>query len=264
VSPAAERPAELGSRANGGHAVVLEVDGLCKSFGGLEAVKDLSLVLEEGQRHGVLGPNGAGKTTLFNLICGVYPVTSGRISVCGFDVTGEPVHIRVRRGLGRTFQITNLFQEMTVLENVLLATTAETGDSRSYLRRLESLPESRRKAEEHLGALGLADLAEHTVDQLGYGQQRQLEVALALALKPRVLLLDEPTAGLSQVETAAMTDLVRRLPATVAVVMIEHDLDVIFNLVDTMTVMHRGQLLCTGAACDVRIDPRVAEVYLGR
>ncbi len=263
MSTANERPVGLGGQAAVGRPIVLEVEGLCKSFGGLEAVKDVSFMLEEGQRHGVLGPNGAGKTTLFNLICGVYPATSGRIEVCGFDVTGEPVHVRVRRGLGRTFQITNLFREMTALENVLLATTAETGESRSFLRPLGSLIESRRRAEEHLAALGLDHLAQHTVDRLGYGQQRQLEVALALALEPRVLLLDEPTAGLSQVETAGMTDLVRRLPATVAVVMIEHDLDVIFNLVDTMTVMHRGQMLCSGAACDVRIDPRVAEVYLG-
>ena len=253
----------VGGGASTKRAVVLEVEALGKSFGGLEAVKDLSMVVEEGQRHGILGPNGAGKTTLFNLICGVYPATSGRIAVCGFDVTHEPVHVRVRRGLGRTFQVTNLFQEMTALENVLLATTAATGDSRSYFRSLDSLPEARRKAEGHLEALGLGHLAGRTVDQLGYGQQRQLEVALALALGPRVLLLDEPTAGLSQVETAAMTELVRHLPDTVAVVMIEHDLDVIFNLVDTMTVMHRGRLLCAGPACDVRVDPRVTEVYLG-
>lgn len=247
-----------------GMTPVLEVQGLTKRFGGLNAVKEVSFSVRPGDRHGILGANGAGKTTVFNLICGVYPVTAGTIRLAGQDITNKPVHERVRLGLGRTFQITNLFQEMTVLENVILATTMADRQYKRWFRRVDSLREPRERAERVLQQLGLEGSAYRTVSQIGYGQQRELEVALALALEPKVLLLDEFTAGLSQVETASMVELVKRLPQDLAVVIIEHDLDVIFGLVDEMTVMNRGAVICEGSCQEVRTNPLVAEVYIGQ
>jgi len=243
---------------------VLEIEGLTKTFGGLKAVDGFTMSVAPGERHGILGPNGAGKTTVYNLVCGVYDVTTGVVKVKGCDVTRTSIHKRSQLGLGRTFQITNLFQEMTVLENVLLATTMATGESRSYFRLVRSLSKATEKAEQELVDLGLADLASIPVSELSYGQQRQLEVALALALEPAVLMLDEPTAGLSQAETNAMVQLIHRLPSNLAMVMIEHDLDVIFGVVEQMTVMHRGKVICSGSCDLVRQDPTVSEVYLGQ
>lgn len=245
-------------------APVLEVKGLSKRFGGINAVKNVNLTLHPGDRHGILGANGAGKTTVFNLVCGVYPVTSGTVRLVGEDVTQKPINYRVRKGLGRTFQITNLFQDMTVLENVVLATSMAERQYNRWFTRVDSLTGPREKAESVLRQLGLEKSAERTVSEIGYGQQRELEVALALALEPKVLLLDEFTAGLSQVETSSMVELVKRLPEDLAVVIIEHDLDVIFGLVNEMTVMNRGEVICEGSCQDVRNNPLVAEVYIGQ
>ncbi len=245
-------------------APVLEVQGLSKKFGGINAVKNVNLTLHAGDRHGILGANGAGKTTVFNLVCGVYPVTNGTVRLVGEDVTQKPINYRVRKGLGRTFQITNLFQDMTVLENVVLATSMAERQYNHWFTRVDSLAGPREKAENVLRQLGLEKSAERTVSEIGYGQQRELEVALALALEPKVLLLDEFTAGLSQVETSSMVELVKRLPEDLAVVIIEHDLDVIFGLVNEMTVMNRGEVICEGSCQDVRNNPLVAEVYIGQ
>lgn len=243
---------------------VLELEGLSKNFGGIRAVRDVSLAVRPGDRHGILGANGAGKTTLFNLVCGVYPPTRGTVRLAGEDVTRRPIHYRVRKGLGRTFQITNLFQDMTVLENVLLGTCMADRAYKRWSTPLSALVGPREKAERVLQQLGLEEEADRLVSEIGYGQQRELEVALALALEPKVLLLDEFTAGLSQVETASMIELVRRLPENLAVVIIEHDLDVIFRLVNDMTVMNRGEVICEGTSEDVRNNPLVAEVYIGQ
>lgn len=245
-------------------APVLEVRGLSKSFGGIRAVSNVNLTIRPGDRHGILGANGAGKTTVFNLICGVYPVTSGVVRLAGEDITRRPINYRVRRGLGRTFQITNLFQEMTVLENIILATAMAEAQYGQWFSRIDHLVGPRNKAEKVLSKMGLEKSADKAVSDIGYGQQRELEVALALALDPRVLLLDEFTAGLSQVETASMVELVKGLPEELAVVIIEHDLDVIFGLVDEMTVMNRGEVICEGSCQDVRENPLVAEVYIGQ
>jgi len=243
--------------------VALEIRDLTKEFGGLRAVDDFAMNVLVGERRGILGPNGAGKTTVYNLVCGVYPVTSGSVRLMGRDITRLPIHERVKLGLGRTFQVTNLFLEMTVLENVLLATHVATGERNAYYRSVDSLKQSREKAFAELERVGLADVAEESVSELSYGQQRQLEVALALALEPTVLMLDEPTAGLSQVETEAMVRLIEHLPRSLAVVMIEHDLDVIFAVMEKMSVMHRGRLICEGDSERVREDPLVTEIYTG-
>ncbi|GAB4245827.1 MAG: ABC transporter ATP-binding protein [Thermoleophilia bacterium] len=246
-----------------GTTPVLELQGLTKRFGGLCAVSDVDLSIAFGERHGILGPNGAGKTTLFNLICGVYPPTLGKVLLNGCDVSAAPIHERVRAGIGRTFQITNLFQEMTVLENVMLATGMVTGESRAFLRDKSALTNSLARAREHLDALGLRDLQDWRVRELGYGQQRQVELVMALALQPKVLLLDEPTAGLSPVETKSMAGFIKSLPDFQTILMIEHDLDVIFDVVDEMTVMHRGEVICEGDCDHVGRSPVVAEVYIG-
>lgn len=243
---------------------VLEVRGLSKNFGGVQAVSNVNLSIRAGDRHGILGANGAGKTTVFNLVCGVYPPTSGSVVLAGEDITTRSINYRVRKGLGRTFQITNLFQEMTVLENVILATAMAEAQYNRWFTRVDTLMGSREKAEKVLQRLGLEKASYRTVAEIGYGQQRELEVALALALEPKVLLLDEFTAGLSQVETASMVELVKGLPEDLAVIIIEHDLDVIFGLVDEMTVMNRGQVICEGSCQDVRENPLVAEVYIGQ
>lgn len=257
---AADRAASVTTNA----MPVLEVKGLTKVFGGIRAVGDFSMSVGAGERRGILGPNGAGKTTVYNLVCGVYSVTSGSVWLKGKDITNLPIHDRVRLGLGRTFQVTNLFREMTVLENVLLATHVATGERHAYFRSVGSLKKSNEKALAELEQLGLEGTANHSVSELSYGQLRQLEVALALALEPTVLMLDEPTAGLSQVETDAMVQLIKRLPSSLAVVMIEHDLDVIFGVMEEMSVMHRGELICDGDCEFVRSDPQVTEVYIGQ
>ena len=259
-----DRDAGQAGTAMTSEATVLEIKGLTKVFGGLRAVGDFSMSVSAGERRGILGPNGAGKTTVYNLVCGVYPVTAGSVWLKGMDITHLPIHERVRLGLGRTFQVTNLFQEMTVLENVLLATHVATGERHAYFKTVGSLKESNEKALAELEQLGLGDTAARSVSELSYGQQRQLEVALALALEPTVLMLDEPTAGLSQVETDAMVQLIKRLPSSLAVVMIEHDLDVIFGVMEEMSVMHRGELICDGDCEHVRSDPLVTEVYIGQ
>jgi len=186
------------------------------------------------------------------------------VLLAGEDVTTRSIDYRVRKGLGRTFQITNLFQEMTVLENVVLATAMAEAQHNRWFTRVDSLVSPREKAEKVLQRLRLEKTAYRTVAEIGYGQQRELEVALALALDPKVLLLDEFTAGLSQVETASMVELVKGLPEDLAVIIIEHDLDVVFGLVDEMTVMNRGQVICEGSCQDVRENPLVAEVYIGQ
>lgn len=244
-------------------APVLEITGLTKVFGGLRAVDDFSMSLKAGDRHGILGPNGAGKTTVYNLVCGVYSATSGAVVLGGTNITKAPIHRRVRLGLGRTFQVTNLFQELTVRENMLLAAQMATGDNTAYFHSLKALQKSNDRALGGLDELGLSDMADSSVSELSYGQQRQLEVALALALDPQVLMLDEPTAGLSQIETSAMVELIHRLPESLTVVMIEHDLDVIFDVMSNMTVMHRGKVICSGECDFVRQDPLVTEVYIG-
>jgi branched-chain amino acid transport system ATP-binding protein len=241
----------------------LVVENVSRVFGGLKAVDGVSLTVAAGERRALIGPNGAGKTTLFNLISGELPVTSGSIQLFGADATGRPPHRRAALGMARTFQITRLFANLTVLENVLLACTAL--DSRKFTmhRALSSCAPLAARAAELLAAFGLEPLGRRPARQLSYGDQRKLEVALSLAGRPRLLLLDEPMAGLSGGEREAMHRLIERLDPAMAVLLIEHDMDIAFAIAQTVTVLHQGRVLADGPVRGVAADPRVQEVYLG-
>ncbi|MBV8087600.1 MAG: ABC transporter ATP-binding protein [Chloroflexi bacterium] len=244
-------------------AGALSLQGICKHFGALRAVDEVSLDVEPGERRAVIGPNGAGKTTLFHVVSGVLPPTSGRIGLFGQDATGLPIHRRIGLGMARTFQITNLFRNLTVEHNVVLALQALTPTKLSMFRPLNAYTELRHRAEELLDEWRLLDKRDALVRELGYGEQRAMEIMLAVCQKPRLLLLDEPTAGLSPAETAAATQTIRQLPRDMAMLLIEHDMDVVFDLCDSMTVLHLGQVLASGAPSAVRANPQVQEIYLG-
>ncbi|HUM18299.1 MAG TPA: ABC transporter ATP-binding protein [Candidatus Nitrosotalea sp.] len=241
----------------------LRLEGVCRSFGGLQAVDSVTLTVQPGERRALIGPNGAGKTTLFNLISGALPLSAGRISLFGGDVTTAPAHRRAALGLARTFQITNLFPDLTVLENCLLAVQAHTRTRFAMLRPVYRYAGLLERARATLASLALEALAEAVVRNLSHGEQRQLEIALALAGKPRVLLLDEPTAGLSPAESRLMAGLLRRLDPEITVLMIEHDMDIALELSDMVTVLHYGRVIADGPREQVKADPQVKEIYLG-
>ena len=236
---------------------------MSKAFGGLLAVDGVDLAVRQGERRALIGPNGAGKTTLFNLISGELGVSEGAIRLFDQDVTGLAPHRRAALGLQRTFQITNLFPSLSVLENSLLAVQGLTRAKLAMLRPLRKFPRLREQALAALGAVGLEDRAHATVKNLSHGEQRQLEIALALAARPRVLLLDEPTAGLSPAESQLMADLLRRLDPAMTVLIIEHDMDIALELALHVTVLHYGRVIADGPRDAVKADPLVREIYLG-
>jgi branched-chain amino acid transport system ATP-binding protein len=234
-----------------------------KSFGGLRAVDGVSLQVRAGERRALIGPNGAGKTTLFSLISGELPLTAGRILLFGRDVTRLPPHRRAALGLARTYQITNLFPRLTALENCLLAGQALSPIKFHLHRPVHRYPGIFERARAALEAVGLGGKEEATVRDLSHGEQRQLEIALALAGRPRLLLLDEPTAGLSPAESHLVTALLKGLDAAITILIIEHDMDVAFELTDRITVLHYGKVIADGLATEVRADPVVQKIYLG-
>ena len=236
---------------------------MSRAFGGLRAVDAVSLTVRPGERRALIGPNGAGKTTLFNLIAGTIPVTRGTIGLFGRDVTGTAPHRRAALGLARTFQINNLFPALTVLENCLLAVQALTPTRFSMLRPLARYPALAERARATLSLVGLGDRGEVTVRTLSHGEQRQLEIALALAAQPKVLLLDEPTAGLSPAESQDMARLLRQLDPAITVLMIEHDMDIALEIAEQVTVLHYGRVIADGLRDDVKANPLVREIYLG-
>jgi branched-chain amino acid transport system ATP-binding protein len=241
----------------------LQVQEISVCFGGMKALDRVSLNVREGARHGILGPNGAGKTTMFNVVTGFVAPDSGRVLIRGVDATRMAAHRRVGLGLARTFQITTLFPTLTALENVMMGTLAQIHHHRSVWRSSRSDQEARDLAMGLLDDLGLGSFSDAPVSEIGYGQQRQLEIALALSTNPDILLLDEPTAGLSAVETGAVRGLVERLRPELTIVIIEHDLDVIFGLANFITVLHQGDKIAEGPAEEVKENPVVKEVYLG-
>ena len=243
--------------------IALAVDRLAHQFGGLRALDDVSLQVAAGERLVILGPNGAGKTTLFNLVTGLLRPTGGRIRLFEQDVTALAPYRRARLGLGRTFQITTLFPRLTVLDNVLLAVQGADGARFTLHRPLASFPRIYAQAESLLATWGLTDRRDVPAQRLSYGEQRQVELLLALAGSPRVLLLDEPTAGLSPAETASVAAMVRRFPRDLTLLLIEHDMDVALELADRVVVLHQGRVLAEGDRDQIRRDARVAEIYLG-
>jgi branched-chain amino acid transport system ATP-binding protein len=244
-------------------AAALVVRELRKSFGANRAVDDVSLELEAGHVHSLIGPNGAGKTTLFNCISGFLRPDSGRVFLKDREVTGWPPHRLVAAGLARTFQITRVFGELPVIENVELAARSRLGRHLDVVRLASDVRAARAVAEEVLGTLGLRDRADARADELGHGDRRVLEVAIGLALTPDVLLLDEPTAGMSRAETERIADLVRRIAGRVSVLLVEHDTEMVLAVSDVITVMTQGRVIAHGTPEEISRDPRVRDAYLG-
>jgi branched-chain amino acid transport system ATP-binding protein len=242
---------------------LLRLDGLTRYFGALSAVNGVTLTVERRERRAIIGPNGAGKTTLFNLVTGQLVPSGGRILFDGRDITGLSPDRVARHGISRSFQRTNLFPRLTVLENLRLAAAADGRGSYRLFGSVLRLTEPLARAREVADAVGLAERLGDDVARLSYGEQRQLEVGVALATRPQLLLLDEPTAGMSPEETHRMTRLLAALPRDVTMLIIEHDMDVVFSLADRITVLHYGEVLVDGTPGAVRADPRVYEVYLG-
>ena len=253
------RPGEPGAPLE----FALRLEKVSKWFGGLRAVDDVELTVRPGERRALIGPNGAGKTTLFNLIAGALPPSAGRITLFGDDVTRLAQHRRAALGLTRTFQITNLFPSLSVLDNALLAAQALTPAKFSMLRPRGGFGELDARAREALRAVGLEDRARSAVRHLSHGEQRQLEIALALAGRPRVLLLDEPAAGLSSAEAHLMTSLLRGLDPAITLLIIEHDMDIALEVAQHVTVLHYGKVIADGPREAVKADPTVREIYLG-
>ncbi len=242
---------------------ILETKGLSRSFGGLKAVRDVSLALHRHELHAVIGPNGAGKSTLVNLLAGELVPNAGVIRLEGLDVTALAAPARAQAGIARSFQRTNIFLTLTVLENVRLAVQAVTTPSRRLLRRAAREPGLLQHAQAALARGGLAADAAVIAGTLAHGQQRQLEIAMALASRPRVVLLDEPMAGMGPEESERMAILLQSLARDYAVLLIEHDMDFVFRVADRLTVLVEGAVLASGPPSDVRANAAVQHAYLG-
>lgn len=242
---------------------LLRVEGISKSFGGIAVTRNVSMTLDPGARVALIGPNGAGKTTFVNLVTGALTPSQGRVILGGMDVTRSGVAERVRRGLVRTFQVSRLFRELTVVDNVALAVLQRQGRSGDIFRdaRRDTLVET--EALEILQTLRISPLAYRRVGEIAYGQQRLLELAIALALRPKVLLLDEPAAGVPQDQSSLIIEAMERLPHDIAVMMIEHDMDLVFRFARNVVVLAGGELIFEGPPAAVAADARVREAYLG-
>lgn len=242
---------------------ILETHGLTMEFRGFRALDGVDLRVESGELHAVIGPNGAGKTTLFNLLCGLLRPTAGRIEFGGRDVTGLTPHELARRGIARSFQITSVFPHLTVLANVELALQARTPLGYVWWRSDRTVRRFDGRARKILAAIGLGDLAGREAATLPYGHKRVLEIGLAIALEPTLLLLDEPTAGLSVDDAARIVDVVRRVAERRTVILVEHNMGVVAQLSSRITVLQRGRVLAEGTYETLRADPAVIEAYLG-
>jgi branched-chain amino acid transport system ATP-binding protein len=241
----------------------LAVSDVSRNFGGVQALSNVSFEVAPGERRLIIGPNGAGKTTLFNLLSGALAVSGGKVMLFGRDITNLPPYERAHMGLARTFQITNLFPRLTVLENVLLALQATDKSAFSMLARMRANRPLFQNAESLLQEWGLTAIASRAAREISYGEQRQIDLILAMAMRPKVLLLDEPTAGLSAAEVVRVVGMVRSLPKEMTILMIEHDMDVAFALADRITVLHQGRLIADGGVAAIRSDPHVSAIYLG-
>jgi len=246
---------------------ILAIERLVKRFGGLTATNDISLNIEKGEVHAIIGPNGAGKTTLIAQLSGLLQPDSGRIVFNGRDVTGMPAHTRSALGLARSFQVTSIFLNFTALDNVALAVQAHSGHSFRFLKAARIQSELREPAKKALASVGLEHRADVVAADLSHGEQRQLEIAMAIATKPMLLLLDEPMAGMGPEESARMVELIRRLRSdaqgALTIVMVEHDMDAVFSLADRISVLLAGRLLATGSVAAIRANDDVRRAYLG-
>ncbi len=244
---------------------LLETRGLGRAFGALQAVAGVSLAVEPGEVRAIIGPNGAGKTTLFHLISGLLTPTSGRVLFRGDDVTALPAPARCRRGISRTFQITSIFPELSVLENVRIAVQLRSGGNFRLVGGRATLEASEERARTSLDSLGLLDRAAEPASTLPHGDQRLLEIAMAVAQEPALLLLDEPTQGLSPEDTVATVAVIRQVARRqkLTILLVEHDMDVVFDLADRISVLHFGQLIAEGPPDQIRANADVQLAYLG-
>jgi len=243
-------------------APILRMRGVGRRFGGVHAVREVDLDVRPGERRAILGPNGAGKTTLFNLISGEFPATAGSVELFGQDVTYEPARKRARLGLSRTFQTSRLFLGLSVEDNLYLAVL---GVSAGHLRPVRSKADTRmrERAREMAAAVGLDDRLERLVGELSHGEQRQLEVGMARASDPKLMMLDEPAAGLSRAERVALTELLLRLDPEITLILIEHDMDVALRVAEWVTMMHDGRVIVEGTPAEIRANQLVHDLYLG-
>jgi branched-chain amino acid transport system ATP-binding protein len=242
---------------------MLELRGVSKRFGGLVATDDVTLEVAKGEVHALIGPNGAGKTTLIAQISGVLPIDTGRIVFNGHDVTQLTTHARVAAGLARSYQITSIFRRFTVLENLALAVQARSGSSFSFWRPVSAERALFDEARSIAADIGLAEKAETVAATLAHGEQRALEVGLALATQPQLVLLDEPMAGMGPQESQAVIALIEKMRSRVTVLLVEHDMDAVFRLANRISVLVSGRLIATGAPAQIRADPAVRKAYLG-
>lgn len=242
---------------------LLVIENLSKSYGGLSVTRDVTLDVRHGERHVIIGPNGAGKTTLLNEIGGQISPDQGRIILDGVDVTNLPPHLRCHYGIARSFQRNTLLQRLSVLENVRLGVQAKHGKAYNTFKRVDNMQGLRQGAMNALRLVCLHDKADTPVNRLSYGEQRQLEIAIALGCEPRLLLLDEPTSGLSSAETHNIIALIKELPKELGILMIEHDLHVVFSVADRISVMAHGKLIASGAPAEISNNEYVRDVYLG-
>ena len=244
---------------------ILVIENLNKAFGRVQAASNINLSLDEGVLTSVIGPNGAGKSTLINMLSGSLPADSGKVIFQGNDITHLPIHQRVRMGLCRSFQVVNVFPELTVFDNIQIPVLTMNNRSRKLLRSIFREKDARREVNEILEMIGLASEAQTPASALSHGDQRVLEVGIALAAKPKLLFLDEPTAGMNPVERVKILDNIRQLSAMgkTTFVIVEHDMDVVFSLSERVIVLHHGELIGDGTTEEVQSNPRVREVYLG-
>jgi branched-chain amino acid transport system ATP-binding protein len=242
---------------------LLQIEGLTKRFGGIVASDNIVLDVWPGELHAVIGPNGAGKTTLIGELTGEVVPNAGRIRFAGQDITALPIHQRSARGLARSFQVTSLFLDFTALDNVALAVQAHAGHSFRFWRDARREPDLREPARAALARVGLAHRADLLVSKLSHGEHRQLELAMALATRPRLLLLDEPMAGLGPEESARMVKTLRELKQELTILLIEHDMEAVFALADRITVLVYGRVIASGAPTDIRANAEVRQAYLG-
>jgi len=243
--------------------IVLSCDGLVKRFGGITATDQVSLLIPRGARHALIGPNGAGKTTLINLLTGVLAPTEGRIHLLGEDISHMAPHQRVRRGLVRTFQINQLFEGLTPLQTLAMTVSQHLGQGGHWWQVLGRSAEVTNRCEHLLAQFHLSEVMNQHTHELAYGKRRLLEMAIALACEPRVLLLDEPAAGVPAGEREELLQTVAALPPDVSVVLIEHDMDLVFSFARSMTVLVQGAVLTEGTPAEIAAEPRGREVYLG-
>jgi branched-chain amino acid transport system ATP-binding protein len=244
--------------------IVLSTKGLSKRFGALVVADDINLALRSGERRAMIGPNGAGKTTFVGLLCGALRPDDGTITLLDRDITAEPTHRRVKAGLVRTFQVSSLFRSLTVLENVYLAASEHLGVARRMWRAAAHHREVLERAEQMIAQLGLVDDMHHRISEIAYGRQRLVEIGIALCLEPKVLVLDEPAAGIPSDQAARLLEVIELLPADMTIMLIEHDMQVVRRFATEVTVLVAGTILMTGSPQDVMSNDEVRSVYLGQ